>query len=635
MRFFNCVFLVLFASCFPAFSQSKVTPASRSELSGIELPTGSKQDKRILATASAKTLLDMIAKDNEIILEEGVEVYTLIGTVGSHTVEEVKLAAQKAGWQLTTLSGQPKYWLLNKGTASLLMYLESNKRDTQLYLSAVKSKIALNTQAGNTTTNQMAAPPIKQPEIQPQQNSVTNTDSSILGTWVTSASDQSSWRVNNGVMSTISRQYTFNANGTYTFISKTFDPLMDKLLLGKESGTHQLSGNTITLRPQKSVLEAWSKKDGTDKWGNFLTSQNIALEQTTYRFSKHYFEGIQKWNLVLQADKETKRDGPFSGNTTFTNSWYYGPVSPTNNAIELPGEQQPTTQEIKKDPIQSAPTPNGKFTFTTINFDDGWVSNVREDWVEVTKSNVKVLIHYPNPTTNQYISDPDEAKRVAWNTLVAPRYSNLQNYFIARSGLSYIQGSFMSGTLTDKQTGQTFYVALFKRDRSPWIEFIAPNITAFGQATGFNVAVLNGDVSNSEWDPLQKLEGYNKFAVAPSDLTGTWTNNFSGFTQYVNAYTGADAGMNTHSSAQTFEFLSNGTYNWSISVASGFVGSIKFSGAKSTGKFSNPNNWQIHFSDLEGKPRLYNAYFSCVKGARILWLQDTGYGDYSSYGKKE
>ncbi|MBN8653727.1 MAG: hypothetical protein J0L67_20020 [Cytophagales bacterium] len=446
------------------FSQSKVTPASRSELSGIELPAGSKQDKRILATAAAKTLLDLIAEENELVLEAGVEVFNIPGTIASASVEEIKLSAQKAGWQLTSLSGNPKYWLLNKGITSLIMYLEANKRDTQLYLATIKNNV------------------------------------------------------------------------------------------------------TITTPP----------------------------------------------NISADTNPPDKVDPPVTV-----------PITPSNKES---AEQKVVTprQEVM---------PSG-YAFTTINFNDGWVSTVREDWVEVTKSNVKVLIHYPNPTTNQYISNPDEEKRIAWNTLVAPRYSNLQNYFVARNALSYFQGVFISGTLTDNQTGQTVYVVLFKRDRSPWMEFIAPNINAFGQGTGFNVAALNGEVSNSEYDVLQKFEGYNKFAVAASDLTGTWTNNFGGFTQYVNAYTGADAGMNTHSSSQTFEFLSNGTYNWAISVASGFVGSIKFSGAKSSGKFTNPNNWQIHFSDLEGKPRLYNAYFSCIKGARILWLQDTGYGDYSSYGKK-
>jgi hypothetical protein len=296
-----------------------------------------------------------------------------------------------------------------------------------------------------------------------------------------------------------------------------------------------------------------------------------------------------------------------------------------NESIALSPAQQP------KQPAAAV----SKFAFTTTNFDDGWVSTEREDWVEVTKNTVKVLIHYPNPVTNQYISNPDEEKRLAWNTLVAPRYSNLQNYFVAKCALSFIQGSFISGTLTDNQTGKTVYVALFKRDKSPWIEFIAPNITTFGQVTGFNMAALNGEVSNSEWDPLQRFEGYNKFAVAPSDLTGTWTNNFGGFTQYVNAYTGADAGMSTHSSEQTFEFSPNGTYTWLINVASGFVGNIKFSNSKSSGTFTSPNNWQIHFSDLEGKPKLYNAYFTSIKGARVLWLQDTGYGGYTGFGKKE
>jgi hypothetical protein len=447
--------------------QSKLIDVTKSALSSIELPNGSKQDKRILATASAKTLLDMIAEDNQIKLEEGVEVFTLIGAIGSGTVDQVKLAAQKAGWILTLLSGQTKYWLLTKNKTTILMYLESNKRDTQLYLSSVNS-------IGIETTT----PPI--------------------------------------------------------------------------------------------VSQSTSTPQNTNETNNSLA--------------------------VITTPKE----------------------SATQKVVTVP-----------------TPAPPSGFTFSTINFDDGWVSTVREDWVEATKNNVKVLIHYPNETTSKYISDSDEAKRIAWNTLVAPRYSNLQNYFVAKCALSYIEGSFVSGTLTDNQTGQTVYLALFKRDSSPWIEFIAPNINAFGQGTGFNVAVLNDYVRNEEWDALQKFEGYNKFAVAASDLTGTWTNNFGGYTQYVNAYTGADAGMNTHSSTQTFEFLADGSYNWSIGVASGFVGNIKFSGAKSSGKFSNPNNWQIHFSELEGKPRLYNAYFSCVKGARILWLQDTGYGDYSSYGRRE
>jgi len=114
----------------------------------------------------------------------------------------------------------------------------------------------------------------------------------------------------------------------------------------------------------------------------------------------------------------------------------------------------------------------------------------------------------------------------------------------------------------------------------------------------------------------------NKFAIAASDLTGKWTNNFGGSIQYVNAYTGFDAGTATHASAENFLFASGNTYKWDLGVASGMVGNIKFQSVKSNGKFSLPNNWQISFSDMEGKPRTFNAYFSCIKGFRILWLDD-------------
>jgi hypothetical protein len=56
----------------------------------------------------------------------------------------------------------------------------------------------------------------------------------------------------------------------------------------------------------------------------------------TYRFTKHYFSGIQLWNLVLKADSATDRDGPFSNNKLFENAWYYSPISANNPLIELP-----------------------------------------------------------------------------------------------------------------------------------------------------------------------------------------------------------------------------------------------------------------------------------------------------------
>ncbi|MEK7225858.1 MAG: hypothetical protein AAB221_09265, partial [Bacteroidota bacterium] len=153
-----------------------------------------------------------------------------------------------------------------------------------------------------------------------------------------------------------------------------------------------------------------------------------------------------------------------------------------------------------------------------------------------------------------------------------------------------------------------------------YLEFITSNKYSFEQEFGAYHQTTSG------WEKLEKMANYNRFAVAASDLKGKWTSNFSGLTQYVNAYTGASAGADTHASNESFEFAAGNTYKWSIGVASGFVGNIKFQSAKSNGKFSVPNNWQLYFSDMEGKPKTYNVQFTCIKGARILWIGDTGYG---------
>ena len=132
-------------------------------------------------------------------------------------------------------------------------------------------------------------------------------------------------------------QYAFNSNGTYSFVSKTFRMNMNKLILVKENGTYVISGTTLTIDPKNSVTQSWSKSGGVDKWGSLLSSQNRALEKASYTFTKHYFSGIGIWNLVLQSNKPTVREGAFSNNTTFKNAWYFSPISSNNPVIELPG----------------------------------------------------------------------------------------------------------------------------------------------------------------------------------------------------------------------------------------------------------------------------------------------------------
>lgn len=263
------------------------------------------------------------------------------------------------------------------------------------------------------------------------------------------------------------------------------------------------------------------------------------------------------------------------------------------------------------------------YAFTTTKFDDGWTSTVQEDWVHVAKGNIRVLIHYPNKSADAYNSVVMDGLKNAWNVLVAPRYSTAGNFeFRPITGWQAIE--FAEADAVEKATGNTVHVVLFKMNYANgggrYLEFITLNKSSFEQEFGAYHATTSG------WGKMENMANYNKFGIAAADLKGKWTNDFSGSLSYVNAYTGASAGTDTHASVENFLFGPGNTYKWDLGVASGAVGNIKFQGVKSSGRVSVPGIWQVTLSDIEGKPRTFNAYFSCVKGARILWLDGKAYG---------
>jgi len=172
----------------------------------------------------------------------------------------------------------------------------------------------------------------------PAPTAAASVDDSILGTWGSNVGASMTYGdpVAAGMAGYTKSQYTLSTDGTYVFNSKTFRMGYDKIILVRENGTYRISGNTISIKPQNSVIQAWSKLNGGDSWGRLLSTQPRKLEPVTYKYTKHYFSGIQEWNLVLQADTPTERDGPFSTFTAFPNAWYYKQISANNPVIVLP-----------------------------------------------------------------------------------------------------------------------------------------------------------------------------------------------------------------------------------------------------------------------------------------------------------
>ena len=242
--------------------------------------------------------------------------------------------------------------------------------------------------------------------------------------------------------------------------------------------------------------------------------------------------------------------------------------------------------------------------------------------MEVTKGEIKVLLHYPKEGTI-FPADPDPLTRAAWNVLVAPRYSNLKNF--RTTYISSFERPYMGyGTANDITTGKERYVVLFRQGSTGWIEIIAPDKNSFIQNFNLDPDGINWNSETDLINPLAKMQNYNKFAIAVSDFEGKWSDRFSSNTYYTNIYTGNSAGISTYTSSQSFEF--NGSnYVWKLVAVNSYGGRSEFGQGTGNGTFKVLNNWQIYFSEMEGKPKTFDAYFSAVKDGRILWKNDTQY----------
>jgi len=313
------------------FAQKKLVPVSHSELTGISLPTGSKKDGRLLSIAAAGALLEMESSKSNAKVKTTEVLMLPPFSSGGFNNDSLSKKLSDSGWQIKVIEGDKEYIWLQKGSRKVICYFAKGNSGIDLYFGESISSPTPPPGPINIPTNGQQVPPGNAEISKPATPAISNNkeniigNSPILGTWNATASDQSSFRVNNGVMNYITRQYTFNPDGTYNFVSKAFDPLMDKILLGRENGTYQINGTNLTINPEKSILEAWSKKEGRDEWDKFLSSENVPLEIINYQFTKRYFSGIKEWSLVLQADKVTHRDGQFSGSSAFSNAWIYSP----------------------------------------------------------------------------------------------------------------------------------------------------------------------------------------------------------------------------------------------------------------------------------------------------------------------
>jgi hypothetical protein len=276
------------------------------------------------------------------------------------------------------------------------------------------------------------------------------------------------------------------------------------------------------------------------------------------------------------------------------------------------------------------PSINNGYTFTTSNFDDGWVSTINNDYVLVEKSNYSVYLNYSVPyNASQFSGTGLRDAEFYWDNYVTKLFSVNSKQF-NDGGSMALKPPYMEGYGTDKRTGRSCFIGMYLSIVPNSVSVVigtAPDETSFRQ--------LFPKANDPFGSDLAGMSRYNKFAIAANDLAGKWQNGNTETAQwyYVSpaGYEGY-AGMTLAATSATFIFDRNGTYASIHNGATGAVGNMNTFQQEFKGNYT-ATNWMITATNrYGGKTDKFDASFMAIRGGRILRL-DNGEGQVYSLVK--
>jgi hypothetical protein len=222
---------------------------------------------------------------------------------------------------------------------------------------------------------------------------------------------------------------------------------------------------------------------------------------------------------------------------------------------------------------------------------------------------VNVLLHYA-------ITIDDEMRQIGnmaealWGKMITSRYKVSNVRVFKNEAYTYNNVWFMEADAIEMASNKQCYVALrvlVANGVARPIEIVTPSMAEF----------------QKEFPDQAKIESmvnYNKFAVSPKDIVGTWEESSSTAVNLYNSYTGNYAGMNATAMANSFEFRADGSYHSNHKGATGMVGSQTFYDQKYDGKYTM-TNWDVTLTKrYEGKTNEFWCQYEAVRGGRILRL---------------
>lgn len=273
----------------------------------------------------------------------------------------------------------------------------------------------------------------------------------------------------------------------------------------------------------------------------------------------------------------------------------------------------------------AVPAAPSAFQYTTSSFDDGWRATAQADWVLVEKGGIRVYLHYAVPYEASRFSGTGLMDRDHyWNEVVGRQFqAAAASYRDDGEVVGSLKPKYVEGWGVDRASGERRFLAM--------VLAVAPNAAQVTLASAPDEESMRRAFpkANDRWSSdLAAMSRFNKFAVGPRDLVGTWQSGGSQTTQWYDARTGAYAGATLAASSATFTFAADGTYRSVHNGATGAVGAMSTFQQEYAGKYQVAN-WAVTATNRwKGETHGFDAHFQAVRGGRLLHLDDGRGGSY-------
>lgn len=385
---------------------------------------------------------------------------------------------------------------------------------------------------------------------------------------------------------------------------------------------------------EKSGFEILPTNDDRIAW--LIKGQNAFLVYFSMDKNETNFY-IGKSNMVPKTAQTPSAGQAPSNAAQTTIPTYIPPLPPSRKSTKTSENQQapsaipPANSQISgQNPSSNSSVPKTQaapftgFQFTTSNFDDGWISSIQLDWVLVQKGDTKVYLFFVLPYRSENFSGTGVMDRdFYWDNHVAPFFKTTsKGYQDGGEFVSSMQPKYVEGWGQDPQTGQRRFLGMYLT--------VSPNaamLTVASTVDENSMRQIFPKASDRWTSDLVAMGRYNKFAIGPNDLKGTWQSGGSQMTQWYDSFTGAYAGATIASSSATFSFAGS-TYSSIHNGAKGAVGAMNTFQQEYIGN-STISKWTITLTNrYQGKTQQFDAHFQAVKGGRLLYLNNRAGEEY-------